>query len=537
MKNILSTTDPQLYKFPITARAIDSIVSIHKPIDIDITVIESKDRFFRHFIEQVNKWLQWFDEFIEIFQHIIKWLKECKVEGAVQLFNEVYTIKNDPAVPVIAIKTIINQILKFLKPFNNLERLCDLFFNSFEVINSGTLSDPNQWKLYTTESKRLHPHNKFIVAALSLYMLPVPIDDCRHVYWSLACENLTCNVKIEYRMNGSHNQNYQLFDKKNVPLQKQILQGEFKTQRNGCLIISIDNRNGYAPRSVWYRARTTVISTYHLFNGILKMHKQKYVAETEQTAKDSDMVEWIDQTFLFIDKLLDGNITLQDMDYLKIVFHDKNINVREEVKKLFTNRTVVNSNIVPARSTTSNTSADREIEQVCEWLRTYQYYSHLSIIIDCVQKFNIVSNSDVNDKSIDHLQEIIVNENCSLKEISKIYEDLYRRFQKLTNHHLQLIKTIVECSNVVQMMEKFDLYSTHGLRRFLELRDNLTTQFQLQERNNMILNSWIITYALCEPFVRQVKNLEEFVDNLSRLSNIDETSLEHIKSKLPVLTF
>ena len=87
-------------------------------------------------------------------------------------------------------------------------------------------------------------------------------------------------------------------------------------------------------------------------------------------------------------------------------------------------------------------------------------------------------------------------------------------------------------NNVVQMMKKFDLYSTHGLRRFQELRDNLTTQFQLQERNNMILNSWIVTYALCEPFVLQAKNLEEFVANLARLSNIDESSLEHIKGKL-----
>jgi hypothetical protein len=127
-----------------------------------------------------------------------------------------------------------------------------------------------------------------------------------------------------------------------------------------------------------------------------------------------------------------------------------------------------------------------------------------------------------------------INEDCSLKEMSKSYKDLYERFRKLSNHHLQLIKLILQCSNVIKMMENFDLYSTHGLRHFQELRDNLTTQFQLQERNNMILNSWIISYALCEPFIRQVENLEEFVDNLSRLSNIDESSLEHIKSKLTI---
>ncbi|CAF4297234.1 unnamed protein product [Adineta steineri] len=207
------------------------------------------------------------------------------------------------------------------------------------------------------------------------------------------------------------------------------------------------------------------------------------------------------------------------------------MNIREEVQKLFANRSTINNKQETVTTVMLNIASDQEIEQVCEWLKTYQCCSYVNIIIDCVQKFNVISNDD-NDESLDYLQQLALNTNCSLKEISQTNIDLYQRFQKLTSQHLQLIKTFGECSNVVQMMKQSDLYSIHGLRRFQELRDNLTTQFQLQERNSMILNSWIITYALCKPFVFQVNKLEEFVDKLAQLANIDESSLEHIKGKM-----
>ncbi|CAF4785784.1 unnamed protein product, partial [Rotaria sp. Silwood2] len=60
-------------------------------------------------------------------------------------------------------------------------------------------------------------------------------------------------------------------------------------------------------------------------------------------------------------------------------------------------------------------------------------------------------------------------------------------------------------------------------------RDHLTTQFQLQERNNMILNSWIIAYALCEPFVLNANNFDEFVNRIAGLSNFEENSLNHMQ--------
>jgi hypothetical protein len=440
------------------------------------------------------------------------------MDSAEQLLSEIYNIINDPTITVSKIKTIIQKILKVLKPFKDLKRLCDLFncLQSFEITSDANLSNRDQFKSYITELKNLHPNNTFTVNSHTIGEKSLLINDRRHVHWSLACTQLHCNIKLEY-------QKHELFLGKDVPLDTQFLQGKFKTQRGGQFVITIDNQNAKTQCIICYRLTQIGLSTCHLFQGIFNMYYQKYFNQAKQLIKENELNDLISKVFMFIDKLLNGDTTLEEMDHLKIVFHDKNINVREEVQKLFVNQLETSTNI-----------NDQQIEQVCQWLQTYQVYSHLSNIINCVKKFNIILNSDENDESIDNLQEMTINEDCSLKEMSKSYKDLYERFRKLSNHHLQLIKLILQCSNVIKMMENFDLYSTHGLRHFQELRDNLTTQFQLQERNNMILNSWIISYALCEPFIRQVENLEEFVDNLSRLSNIDESSLEHIKSKLTI---
>ncbi|CAF1661957.1 unnamed protein product, partial [Didymodactylos carnosus] len=136
---------------------------------------------------------------------------------------------------------------------------------------------------------------------------------------------------------------------------------------------------------------------------------------------------------------------------------------------------------------------------------------------------------DGDDESISNLLDSSANNNCSLKEIVEVYKTLQQRFQVLDNRHLALIKITLDCSLVVNMLKKKDLYSTNGRRRYQELRDNLTTLFQLQERNNMILNSLIVTYVLCEPFILKANNLNEFITRLANLKNVDETSLNHIK--------
>ncbi|CAF3936299.1 unnamed protein product [Rotaria magnacalcarata] len=540
---MLISSDPQRYKFPVTPLQILAIVSIGRTNDIDISVTDQKETFFCCFIQQVVKWLEWFDEFIDIFQHVIEWLRVRKLHRAEQLLSDIHTIKDDSIISVIKTKTIIQDIIDLLRPFKNLHRLCDLLncMKSFENVDSGTLTGHDQWKSYIEELKRVHSNNTFTVNAHFKYEHQQSISARRVVHWSLASEKFECNVSVEYRIKTPRSEIYKFFSKENVPLDKKLLRGEFKTQRNGDLIITIDNQSRHNSKTIWYEIKTMHFSTCHLFDGIFSMLRQQYFQQSNENIQVADLSDIIDRAFLFIDSLLNGDITLEEMEHLKTVFHDKNIDVKEEVKILFANRLIANNNRQTTVTTATNIKSqgqnEQDIEQVCEWLQTYQYYSHLNIIADCVQKFDIILNSDQNDESIEKLQEMIKNESCSLKQISETYKDLYKRFGKLTNHHLQLIKTITECFHVVQILKKFDLYSTEGLRRFLELRDNLTTQFQLQERNNMILNSLIISYALCEPFVHQVENLEGFVDNVAKLSNIDESSLEHIKGEQNAFIF
>ncbi|CAF3459593.1 unnamed protein product, partial [Rotaria sp. Silwood2] len=81
------------------------------------------------------------------------------------------------------------------------------------------------------------------------------------------------------------------------------------------------------------------------------------------------------------------------------------------------------------------------------------------------------------------------------------------------------------------MRKKANLYSQQGRRRFRELQDNLTTQFQLQELNNMVLNSWIITYSLIEPFMFQARNFDDFIHRVAQIKNLEGSSLNHIKGK------
>jgi hypothetical protein len=91
---------------------------------------------------------------------------------------------------------------------------------------------------------------------------------------------------------------------------------------------------------------------------------------------------------------------------------------------------------------------------------------------------------------------------------------------------------MLESPAVVKMMKTSNLYANQERYRFQELRDNLTTQFQLQERNNMILNSLIVTYVLCEPFATKAESFAEFANRLAQLSNVDDNSLKHIKGSI-----
>ena len=334
---------------------------------------------------------------------------------------------------------------------------------------------------------------------------------------------------------GLNSQDIVLYQKENVSIHKHVLHGQFESQRRGQLLITIENRNSSTPQTIRYRIKSIHLPICHLFQGIFNIHFNKYYQETSQIISQDSFSQLLEEVFDFINKLLNGDLTLRSMAELQTVFYDKNISIRNEVKKLYVNQSNESSyNIRNRQATTAQVPNiepnEREIEQICEQLQIYQYYSHLNVIMECIEKFDPLPLNH-EEAIIIRLKQLTDNENCSLKEIAQTYQILQKCFQSLSHQHLQLIKTVVEYSNVIDMMKKSNLYSDHGRRRFQELRDNLTMQFQLQELNNMILNSWIISYTLIEPFMFKAKNFHDFIQRISQMTNLEESSLNHIKSK------
>ena len=464
---------------------------------------------------------------------MIEWLNNWHVVGSVELFNDIHAARNNPMTTVIQMRTLIDRVLKLFRPFNDLRRLCHLLncLTSFQLIDPGGFNQQMNSTSFIRDFKRLYPMNSFTVDPTNTFDQILYVNARQNIQWSLACEKLPCNVNIEFHSCEAHHPPIELFNKERIPIDKNVLQGEFETQRAGHLLISINNDQMGNSRTLWYRIKQTPLSTSHLFNGIFNMYYQSYRSQLNGTIIETELSQLLSKVFEFIDNLLQGSVSLGEMTGFKAVISDENIHVREEVNKLFLSRSFEGE--IPNPRTSMIIAAtkppnDQEIEQVCEWLQIYQHYSDINMIIDCIEVFNILSVDDDNEEitSLKRLRD----ENCSLKEMTQAYRSLKQRFQKLRSQHLQLIKTAFECSAVIQMMKKEDLYSPHGRRRFEELRDHLTTQFQLQERNNMILNSWIIVYELSQPFAHRAKNVDDFLDRLTRLSNLDENSLKHILS-------
>ena len=525
--------DLQKYKFPVTTEQIDAIVALSKPENIQKLGGTSEKQCFQQFIEQVMIWLTWFERFIDIFTYIMECFKSWKLEKADRCLSELRLIQNDSKITVIQMKTTIQDTLKLLKPFNQLQRLCHIMncIQSFKFVPAVTVTDSNDYQNFISDMKRSFPNNALTMNTKTQDEKLIPIENRRLVRWALAFEEYPCHLKIEYQKINSAHDRVLLSEMKASLLDRKVLRGEFVTQQGGHLAIVIDNQSQRATRTLRFQVQPSLLSSCHLFNGIFYICQRTYFPELNQMIKENELSTLLDRAFSFVDRLLDGSIILSEMTDLQTVFHDKNINVFEEVQKLVTSQIAPSNPSLASKTTTnSNASHDANIEQVYKWLQIYQYYSHLHIVMDCVQKFNLVSNEE-RDQSFDYLQKWALNRNCSLKDISENCSELYQSFRKLSNQHLQLIKTMLACSNVVQLMSKSNLYGPNGIRRFQTLRDNLTTQFQYQERNNTVLNSWIIAYSLCEPFIHQATSLEQFIDNLARLSNIEDSSMEHIRGE------
>jgi len=521
IKAILNKIDSAKYKFLTTTPHINEVMGLLNPEDIDISEAPFGVESFYRFTKQINVWLDWFEKFIDIFLYIMEWLRTYKMEKADEFYRDMCRTRNDPTMTLFDIKVLIQEILKTFEQFPHLLRLCDLFNCTqwFEITNPGTLGTPEQHRQFIADTKRFRSNDTIKINIKTNDEKYQDIDDRRHVRWALASEQFLHHVTIEYRLNGSSQESYILYSGENIYPNQGIIRGEFKTQRGGTFSMRFTNASEHVQQIIWFQIRSNSLSICHLFHGIFRIEYNRCFNMSTTAIKKSDLRMLMDQVFAFIDRLLDGDITLAEMDELRTVFYDKNINVREEVHTLFANRSMNNH-------TTS--FATDQIEQISKWLKTYEYYSHVNIIIECLQKFKILS-IETSDESMNNLQTLKIDSNWSLRDISKTYDDVYRRFEKLASKHLQLIRTMVACPNVIDMMKNSKLYSPDGLRRFQELRDNLTTQFQLQERNNMILNSWIISFTLCEPFIHHVSDLEQFIDNLSRLTIIDDNSCEHIK--------
>ncbi|CAF1475962.1 unnamed protein product [Didymodactylos carnosus] len=184
------------------------------------------------------------------------------------------------------------------------------------------------------------------------------------------------------------------------------------------------------------------------------------------------------------------------------------MNIRNELRKL-------------AASTTGQINInENQIDEVCQYLQMYQYCNFIPILLNCITSFGII---DDQDEVITTLQTFISENRSTSNNIADTSKTLNNIFRGLTNQHMTLIKIVVQYSPLVIMFKKYELHSQNGRRRFLELRDNLTTQFQLQERNNLVLNALIIIHTVCEPFCLKAQSLSQFLSRIQKLNNVDES--------------
>ena len=520
LRTVLQSVDPVNYQFPSMNETIKDIIGLPKPNDIVIENIETNEKFFRQFIRTIVDWFKWFDRFIEIFQNIIDWLKSYNVEGLNKLFENLMEIRDNPNRSVIQSRTVVAKVLRVLETFNNLHRLCYSLncLVSFQILNPAVLSTRNNAQLFLVETKRLQPSNTFTIDPNNTLEQTFTIDDRQEVQWFLVSENNAVNVTVEFRILGLKQRSELLYENENAQIHRNVLHGRFLTQRQGQLVFKIKNSHTTNSQSIWYRTKTNFLLPCHLFNGIFQMFVDQHFDRTLQIIQQNTMCSLLDHVFKFIDKLLSGDVTLQSMKKLQPVFFDKNINIREEVKKLHFN----------LHNQAEIVDNNNSVDQVCLWLQTYQYYTHINVIMKCIEQFDLLPVNN-EEEIIENLKRLSDDNNCSLKDINLTYQILQDFLKTLTHQHLQLIKTAVECANVIHMMKKADLYSTNGQRRFQEMRDNLTTQFQMQELNNTILNAWIFTYDLIKPFISRADNFGHFIEHLANVTNLEETSLNYIK--------
>ncbi|UJR16744.1 hypothetical protein I4U23_003644 [Adineta vaga] len=489
--------------------------------------MEPSVQSFDDFIKLVNEWIAWFRQFFDIFQYVIEWLRKFHVDGAAELNFAINGNRNKVTAQVSEMKKIADKTMTMLKSIKCLERLCYILNCSipFKTIERGTKYDVQDAKRFIQDLKRLNANNSFLVDDGDTIFKRCEVSSRQHVYWALASENWSCDASIWFQRGDSSGDADLLFCEADIPTDKFVYHGEFETLYSGQLIIQITNKK-YSPRSVWYQVKQSDLPVCHLFDGITELCYNDDRAQKERISI-FDFADKLDNNiFPYVEQLLDGKIKLSDMVELEKIFCGESIHISHEVTTLLTDR-LTNDGQHPTTTTTLPINKP-QTEQICKRLQIFQYYSHIKVIIDCIKKFDIISNTDGNNE-LDELEQLSSKKDCSLENICQDYGLLTKEFQNISSKHLDLIKTANECPNIIELMKEFDLYSDKGRQKFQELRDNLTIQFQLQERNNIMLNSFILTYTLCEPFVLKANTLQEFVGHIVNLVNFDTHSLRHMK--------
>ncbi|CAF0874810.1 unnamed protein product [Didymodactylos carnosus] len=315
----------------------------------------------------------------------------------------------------------------------------------FQVLKPATINQEHTSSKYIEQVKRSHPDNFFKIMAKKTSFRDIKVQERQRIQWFIASERLEITVQVTFTPDDSHGKMEVLSLGNKVSVERYTIEGEYETLSSGILTIEVNNEKGQVDRVVWFRVKQASLSKSHLFEGIFNMIYSSSCGGNDHTATEIDVATVLERAFHFIDSLLNGRMKLKDMVDLKAIFCNKNINVRDEVKKLFSYRLIANAN--SQKEPTINAEAtEQEIEQVCEWLQIYQYYSYINIIVTCVQRFNIISNENP-DETINSIIQLS-DENCSLREITERYRNLKQRFRKLTNQHLQLIKAASECPNV-----------------------------------------------------------------------------------------
>lgn len=496
-------------------------MSLQTPDDLNIAGIEINEESFSSFTKQVGHWISWFEHFFDIFHYIIEWLRNFHLDGIAELCFAINNNRNKNTTTAIEMKKTVEKIMEVLISINNLERLCYILncLTPFKVITRDTNDEKQDSKEYIQELKRFHSHNSFVVDRGVNSSQKYSIDNRQKVRWSLASEEWPCDINVWFKRMGSLDNGIQLFSEAGYPIDRFVLYGEFETLYPGQLIIEIINQK-HNPRSVWYDIKQNDLPVSCLFEGIVRSFYAKEMAQ-KGLIDTRDFTDKLDNVvFPFIDRMLDEETGLAQMAGLEDIFCSRSIDIPFEVAQLYTNR-LGSANQKPT---------EQQIAQVYEKLKIFQYYSHIKIIIDCIIKFDIISNA-AGINTIDQLKQLTNKDEFSLEKISQVCGISAEKFRDVNSKHLDLIKTANECPNIIELMREFDLYSMEGRHRFQELRDNLTIQFQLQERNNIMLNSFIVTYALCEPFVLKAETLKKFVDRIINLSKFDTSSLKHMIGK------